>query len=285
MGVWAKMLLNDVAFAANTQDLNVPADYIKYVDIMLSCLQNGTTAPTKDEIKAGCPTIIAKLGGIRIANISLADLIALNGLWLMRTPLLVQAGGGDNRAGIIGPARLPLYITKRGRELSLQFAYAAVTNADDQTLHAKYTYQDSDFPERGNLHYAIETFTSTGQANQRLNISRVGAKLVGILCYSDHDGMAAGPPAEPEVSELDLIVDNRVVYSDNWMTRGDERANVDAADDTTEGAEQDNYQWISFEQQPWAADDLWTIIRNTVHFSGGSGQTGTLRLICVYAEP
>jgi hypothetical protein len=214
---------------------------------------------------------------------SYADLCALNALWLGRAPLLVNTAG-DNFVVLCGPARLPLYISKLQRELSAQFGWAAVLNGDDESLDVKYTYKDTDFPERDNLHYVYETFDGVGAAAVRINISRAGARLIGILTYSTHCGLGAAN-IDPEVSELDLIVDNRLVYHDNWMVRGDERAPHDLADDAVMGLQDANYGWISFEEEPWLADNLWAVIHNTVHMAGGSAQTGVFRLVCVYVEP
>jgi hypothetical protein len=285
MGVWAKMLLNDFAFIANTQDLNIPADKVKYLDIMPRVGQSGGSAVSIADIKGMVSNIIVKLGGIRICNMSYTDLIALNSLWLQRTPLLVMVGAGDDQAGFVGPSRLPLFVLKLGRELSAQFEFANPANAWDETLDVKYTYKDTDFPEFENLHFAYETFAEVGVASGRTNISRIGAKLVGILIFNTHDGMNAAIPTEPEVSELDLIVDDRVVYSDIWTCRGDEKANVNHMDDAVMGTQEDNYQWISFQEEPWSADNLWLIRRNTVHWPLGIAQTGICRFICVYAEP
>jgi len=286
MGVWAEMLLNDFPFLAPTADLNIPNDFIKYLDINPRCLQNGTNVLTLANIKAAVPSIIVKLGGVRIASLSYADLLALNVLWRHRAPLLSQPGiaNTDNTLGIEGPARLWLYIVKQRRELSAQFGWAAIANADDESLDVKYTYKDTPFPERGNLHYVYETFNGVGAAAVRINISRAGARLVGILTFSEHCGLVAAI-LEPEASELDVIVDNRLVYHDNWMTRGDEESPHAYADDLINGLQNAAYGWISFEEEPWLADNLWAVVHNTVHNAGGSGQTGVFRLVCIYLEP
>lgn len=282
MGVWAEMLLNDFPFLGPTADLNIPNDFIKYLDINPRCLQNGT-APTLAACKGAIPAIIVKLGGVRICSMSYADLVALNALWMHRAPLLVNTAG-DNFVVLVGPARLWLYVNKQRRELSAQFGWAAILNGDDESIDVKYTYKDTSFPERGNLHYVYETFNAVGAAAVRINISRAGARLVGILTFSTHSGLGAAN-IDPEVSEFDLIVDNRLVYHDNWMTRGDETAPHDLADDAVMGLQDANYGWISFEEEPWLADNLWAVTHNTVHMAGGSAQTGDLRLICIYLEP
>lgn len=282
MGVWAEMLLNDFPFLAPTQDLNIPNDFIKYLDINPRGLQNTTTV-TMAAVKAAIPNIIVKLGGVRICSLSYADLVALNSLWMHRAPLLVGTAT-DNYLQMCGPARLWLYVNKLRRELSAQFDWAAITNADDESLDVKYTYKDTPFPERGNLHYVYETFNGVGAAAVRINISRAGARLIGILTFSTVAGIGVAN-SEPEVSELDLIVDNRLVYHDNWMTRGDETAPHDLADDAVMGAQHDHYGWISFEEEPWLADNLWAVTHNTVHLAGGAANTGVFRLVCVYLEP
>jgi len=292
MGVWAEMLLNDAAFLAATADLNIPNDYIKYLDIMPRGLQSGTTPSTITIIKGAIPSIIVKLGGVRIASLSYADLLALNALWMHRSPLINQTlGVTANMLNAIGPARLWLYVNKLRRELSAQFGWAAMTNCADESLDVKYTYKDTPFPERGNLHYVYETFNGVGAAAARVNISRAGARLIGILTFSEHCGIGSTVVGlDPECSELDVIVDNRLVYHDNWFTRGDECAPHSPEDSGVIATpckialQHMGYSWISFEEEPWLADNLWAVVHNTVHI-GAAAQTGVFRLVCIYVEP
>ena len=284
MGVWSKMLLNAAAFAATTQDLNVPADFIKYLDIHLAALSTG--AITKPEYKAGLPRITAKLGGIQIVNLSLENLIALNSLWLGRSPLLRYLGQTADYLVVNGPARLPLYIVKKGRELSCQFEFADMANADNEELSVRYRYKDTPFPERSNLHYAYETFTNVGAPSVRTNISRAGSLLVGLL-INDIVEYGADQDAgdSPNVSELDLIVDNRVVHSDNWLVRGDEIAPHNPDDDASQGVQHVEDSWISFEEEPWPADKIWAITKNTALFGEGTPGTTAYEMVAVYIEP
>jgi hypothetical protein len=294
MGVWAEMLLNDFIFAAATADLNIPNDFIKYLDIMPRTILSGSTPVQAAATKGAIPSIIVKLGGTRIASLSYADLLALNSLWMHRNPLISQslsvtAGG----LAAIGPARLWLYIQKLQREMSAQFGWAAVANGTDQTLDVKYTYKDTPFPERGNLHYVYETFNGVGAAAARIDISRVGARLIGILTFSTSAGTGSTIAlSEPEVSELDVIVDNRLVYHDNWFTRGDETAPHSSSDSgviatpNVVGLQHEHYSWISFEEEPWLADKIWAVVHNTAHLAGLlHPAVGVFRLICVYVEP
>jgi len=231
MGVWAKMLLNWIVITADTQDLNIPADHIKYLDINKQALQNGTSAPSYANVMAALAAYMRmKLGGVQIVNMRLDDALCLNAKWMQRAMNHIQLGGGDNyHAGWLDPIRLPLFVDKKGRELSVQLPYVAQTNCDNINYSVKYTYRDTPFGERGSLHYAYETFLGTGAASTRINISRVGAELVAILIYCTHCGQAEA--ADPEVAELRMTCDDREVYADNWKTRGDERAPLNNIDD------------------------------------------------------
>lgn len=284
MGVWAKMLLNWITVTQDTQDINIPADHIKYLDINKQALASGATGATFAQIQAALVGYVRmKLGGVGIVNIRLDDLQALNAKWMQRLFNALQLGAGDNyHMGWLSPFRLPLFVDKKGRELSAQFPYTAQYNADTVVYNVNYKYRDTPFSERGELHYAYETFLGVGAAQTRINISRVGAELVGILIYCTHCGI--GEAGDPEVSEFKLICDDREVWHDNWKCRGDERSPSNNLDDTVYGAILPGYWWISFEEQPWAADNLWALCLNTA-FAGGTPNVGAFRLIAVYREP
>jgi len=290
MGVWSKMLANWEVITADIPERNVPADHIKWLDINKQALQNGTSAPSWANILTTLGAYMRmKLGGNQIVNLRLDDLVALNAKWLQRALNHIgQLGGGDNyHAGLLEALRLPLFIDKMGprgmRELSGTFPYVAQTNCDNVNYSIKYTYRDSPFIERRSLHYAYETFLGTGSAQTRINISRVGAELVGILIFCTNDGLGAAE--DPEVSEFKLICDDREVHHDNWKTRGDERSPVNSLDDATYlGLWMANYWFISFEEEPWPADNLWALCLNT-NYAGGTAKAEAFRLICIYREP
>jgi len=283
MGVWAKMLYNNHTFNATTPDTNIPADHVKYLDISLSGLSTGT--PTEANWVAGMPGIVVKLGGIRICNMTMDNLQALNALWLGRSPLQKYLGQTADYL-VTNPQRLPLYVVKQGRELSAQFEYADMTAVDTEQLDVKYTYRDSPFNERRNLHYAYETFVQDGSASTRVNISRAGARLLGILINdtitpeTDQDGGSS-----PNVSECDVIVDDRVVYSDNWVTRCDEICPHSYDDDAAWGAYNYDFTFISFEEEPWPADHIWLVTRNTALFGEGTAATTSYNTTVIYDEP
>ena len=289
MGVWAKMLLNEsnVDGAGQTQDLNIPVDHIKYLDIMSHGLSTGT--PTLANFLAGLSDIVVKLGGIRICNINQEDLFALNALWQAKAPLQFWLGQTADYYVMVGPQRLLLFVDKKGREMSLQVAYTDITAADNEELSVKYTYRDTPFRERRSYHLAYETFRNTGAASVRTNISRAGAYLIGLLIrnYRCAKGTDVDDDWSPEAAELDVIVDDRVVYSDNWLTRGDEQSVHAVIEEDTVHVDTilAHYQWISFEEEPWPADKLWTVTRNTQIFGENTAGDGTYRLIAVYIEP
>lgn len=296
MGVWAKMLLRDtdVDGAGQTQDYNIPYNNIKYLDICSRALATG--AVTLANLKHSIPMIKVKLGGIEICEIQFRDLIHLNSKWMGRTPQGILVGATADYADKIS-ARLPLFIEKwdpqgRGlRECSAQFQYADLADADGEELDVKVTYRDRPFTERNLWHLAYHTFHGTGAASVMTNISRQGAELIGILVWNcnisreeDVDGGES-----PEVSELKLIVDNREVYHSLWTTALDDITPHDLLFDNTNWSlmaiQEFHYQWYSFEEEPWPANNLWVETNNTALFGEGTPGNGAFRLICVYIEP
>jgi len=283
MGLRSRILFDQETFAADTNLVNIPADNVKYLQIGLGLLQNGSTAPTLANMIGNFDEVIATLGGHQICKIRMDDLIAYNLLWLDNWPWFHLAGT-DNYLGGLGGIKLPLYVTKNGRSLMTQTTYGTATSgADAVTLSEEYQYTNSPFP----LHFAYQYQSLAGAVNARwTGMQRAGAALQGILVYQPWTSVD-DDPALPEIAKLSMFIDDREVYAANLFTMKHHRFCDNSVDSTaTYGDKYDtnvNYTYIDFSQEPWRADK---IIVTTSNACGAynSGATGTARLIGVYSE-
>lgn len=289
MGVRSRLLLNQIAFTANTDSLNVPADNIDYMKLGIGTLQNGTAAPTLAALYGAFGEWLVDLGGHNIVKIRVDDLIAygllgVTGHW-HNVPHF-RLGGGDNYLAYIGGIQLPLHLTKGGRSCMTQVTYgAAVTAADNQTISLKYVYGDAPFPR----HYAYQYQSLAAGANIRWDgLNRIGAMLQGILVYQPWTSIDDSP-AVPDISEIELVVDDRTVYSGNIFTANYMQNYFNTTDGSSTGwagktdAPGAMYTYIDLEKECWRADRLTVITKNSCGaYTGGS--TNTCRLIGIYNE-
>lgn len=276
--------MDQVTFAADTDLINIPADNVKYLQVGVGALQNGSTALVLANIVGVLDEINVTLGGHQICKIRYDDLIAYNLLWLDNWPWFHLAGT-DNYLGGLGGIKLPLYVTKRGRTLMTQTTFGtAITNADGTTLSKEYQYMNSEFP----LHFAYQYQSLAGAVGARwTGLQRAGASLQGILVYQPWTSVD-DDPALPEIAKLSVVIDDREVFADNMFTRKIHRFCDNDTDSTATWGDKYgsdlNYQYIDFSQEPWSADDLVVITSNQCG-AYNSGAVGTCRLMGVYAEP
>lgn len=289
MGVRSRLLLDQATFTASTDTMNIPADNVDHLKIGVGALQNGTTAPTLAAIYGVLGEVLVDLGGHQICKIRADDLIAYNILGVTKhwhnVPWF-RLGGGDNYLAGMGGLMLPLHITKNGRSLLHQITYGtAITNGDNQTLSVEYVYQDNRFP----LHFAYQYESKAAAANtQWLGLARQGAAIQGILVYQPWTSIDDSP-AVPDISEIEVVVDDRTVFSRNIFTSQFMHSPFNTTDGSSNGwagkvdAPGPMYTYIDFENESWSADDLQILTKNTCGaYTGGS--TNTCRLIGIYNE-
>lgn len=281
MGMHSRLLVDQETFTASTQTLNIPADNVKYLQFGIGALQNGTDAPTLANIQGVIDRVIVNLGGHEICNIRFADLVQYNLEVLDNWPTF-RLGGGDNYLAGEWGVRLPIYVTKRGRTLTMQVTFGtAITNCDNTTLSVAYEYQDAPF-ER---HFAYQYESKAGAAQvQWLGLNRIGAVCQGLLIYMPWTSVDDNP-ATPEISKIEAFVDDRVVWTDNLFTlKAHHQSSNQTDSNATFGDKYAQYSYfIDWSQEPWSANKM-TLITYNACGAYNSGAVGTCIIMGVYNE-
>jgi len=234
-----RILLNRSNFTTSTGDLNIPADNVKYLDIGLQGMQCGGTACDFATLGATLDTIQITLGGENICNLIFRDLLTLNHIWEDIYPHLVLGAGAGNNCYFDG-VRLPLHVTKYGKNLSVKFNWLTNANINQDALYlllsCAYQYREQPFASHFNYQYRVTLSTA---AWQEISLDYAGAECIGILLYSTTIPTTAA--VTTDISEVKLLVDDREVYHEPWGTMTRLHLNVDTNDDANWGAETDNY--------------------------------------------
>jgi len=296
MGLQSRVLLNQVTFTADTQTLNIPADNIKNLQFGIIGQDTSAGAATKAHLKGVFDEVLVDLGGYNICKIRVDDLIAYMMMAYGEYPECF-VGGATSLLCELGGIKLPLHVTKaftgEKRNLNVQFTHSGTaTNLGTVTLSAVYEYQRRRFP----LHFAYQYESAPTGANVRwTGLQRVDSTLQGLLIYQEIEDMATALTL-PEVAQLEMIVDDSPVYQTVWPCMKVRKNVFGSIYDVTDGYGQDfgaagwsanvggHYKYIDFSQEPWSANDIEIITKNTcAAYTAPSG--GDIRILGVYAEP
>jgi len=245
MVVYKRLIRNRVSFTEDTDDiLIVQPRYIYAFDIGLECLQNGATAPTLSEIAGIIDKMQVKLSGKIVTEVSGADLLALNCLYLGKEPLyLVPAN--DNELGYISGLRLPISLPAGEHVLSVRFTYGSAATRDTEKLTlATVEYETA--IEEGHIEIPSYAYTppSTGSFNTALSSTFHGA-VEGFLIYSTTIPTATSDVAT--VREVRIKVEGDIKYEG---TIHDIRADAPYPADSTLRSITDNYLFLDFSKAP-----------------------------------
>jgi len=269
-----RLLLNDTVFAAGTNDLNIPADHVKYLDIGLRGENCGSTSSSVAVVGALIDEIQLTLGGENICNIHYVDLLALNHIWEDIFPHYMTSGAADNANWSMDGVRLPLHVTKCGKGLSVRLTYAANALICDMILSLAYQYRETPFASHFNYQYREALSTA---AFQEINLDYAGAECIGILLFNTTIPICTIGAVVSDIDEVAIIVDDREIYRENWHTMTRLHENTDTTDDIAWGIHEDNYRWLDFQQEPLPSGKLRMLTNGTT--------TGhTIRIIPVYIQ-
>ncbi len=265
---YKRMLLDDVLFAATTEDLNIPADNVKYLDIGMDAVNTTTNQCDPTELSDTLDEIHVKLGGEQIITIHFADLFALNTVWQDILPHTLEAGAttSDLNCKIEG-VRLPLHVSKFGKSLSTVFTYLDNPASDTEILDASYQYREKAFANHFNIQYKEHTAT-TAATDYEVSLDYAGCELIGLLLNSCIIQTAS--LRNSTIGSIKLLVDDREVYHENWETMTRLHMCTDTIDDANWGAFFDNYRWLDFQQEPLPAGKLralYQTVGDTAHLA------------------
>jgi len=196
--------------------------------------------------------IEVRLRGSPIVSIRAQELLALNCLWLGKSPLTLVAGAvTDNQTKVMG-LELPLWLPKLPwGAITYRFVYNAVSGVDTETLTVAEIYSDKVLKDKY-LH-AVElpgtTLATTGFGT-RMNINVIG-DLIGILFYSTTIPTVTSEVAT--IQDVDIYLDGVKEISRSWQELHAEAASgMQAAVFGSPGDRSliDNYAWLDLSRDP-----------------------------------
>lgn len=278
-------VLIDHALAATTGQINIPVDHMIELNYGLTAVQNGGTAPSLADMKGDIiDELVMTLGGVEFVRLDNYDITILQNLWFGQTPHHLLSAG-DNCFSYFSPVTLPLSLDKSLagglRKATVQWTIGAQTDVDDVRLDAAIPYiSNADvswLPNGYHYAYQYKTFTAS-TTRQTIPFDRAGADLLGLLVYSCTIPTAA--LLNISVDTLTILVNGQPTYGPvEWMSMPTFQCTQNVLDDTTYGAELDNYRYLDFSKAPLPADDLdiWT----TSLVATDAGQ----KFIGVFMEP
>ena len=122
------------AFTASQQNLVLPgakSKYLEAVSVTINGLQNGSTATTIANALGLVNPLEIDVGGIPQIRVRLADMYAMDMLWLQHNPL-TKISAGDNQEWVCNQIVYPCWFPPSRAEATLTATYAAVTNEDNR---------------------------------------------------------------------------------------------------------------------------------------------------------
>ncbi len=271
-----KMLLDTVAFTADTQDLNIPADHVKYLDIALCGAQCGSTACNWLQLPLTLDEVQLKLAGEQIVRIHFADLLAYQTYKVDSIAHMEPGAATTNLCHLMG-SRLPLHVTKCGKSLSARFTWltnANLMNALTQ-LTVAYVYREQPFPGHFNYQYLEGLSTA---ARQEFNLDYAGAELLGLLFWSTT--VPTETSALRDIDKVIVKVDDREIVEESWLTMcrmHNDRGHGEVGDDAVMGGWFEHYNFLDFEQEPLPAGKLRVL-------TSGTATGHTIRLVPIYRQ-
>ena len=246
------MIKNEASFTASITDSPLPYKNVRNMILGLSFLQNGTTAPTWQEILGEISEIQIKhkeyiFNGLAFGG---EDLLALNLMMLGNVPEFVTPAG-DNQAGFIGGLVIPLnYKTTVLPTYSIGFSDNTKLDTEKITVGLElgagspaYTYA-----KKSDTANTVGTTCDISLKGKRLKALMI--KATTIPSTSNHNR---------SVKELKIFVNTIEQYHFNWFELGKGLAPVNAVENTTLGAILDNWRILIF-ASPIGAENLevWT---------------------------
>ena len=186
------------AFTSSQQNLVLPgakSKYLEAISVTINGLQNGSTATTIANALGLVNPLEVDVGGIPQIRVRLADMYAMDMLWLQHNPL-TKISGGDNQEWICNQIVYPCWFPPSRAEATLTATYAAVTNADNTEVSITSEYLDG-IPRNEALYYSEFSKNTDGVDSSSFGNWTQTTNLVGNMT-----GMLFNSPTIPGGSTL-----------------------------------------------------------------------------------
>ena len=261
------IILNEQSFTSSINDTPLPYRQIRKMIFGLSALQNGSTAPTQEELLAELSEIQVSHSENVFDGLSFdgVDLLALNLMLLGHVPEFVTPAG-DNQAMVIAPLYLPLNLNAHVTP-SYHLLFSDNTKIDTEKITLGLELGV------GTPAYKYKKKNDTADTvGTEIDMSVKGKRLRALMMYATT--IPSTSNHQRSIKELKIIVNKVEQYHYNWYELGKGLAPVNAVENTQLGAILDNYRILIF-GNPLPADDL------TV-WSKSDTATDTIEYIGVY---
>jgi len=249
----SRLIFDDESFTADTDLKAAQADqYVDGLAIGLSAQMTAASAVSAESVLGVLSTIEVRRLGSPVINISAQDLLAINTLFLGKSPLTLKASAATNAITSIRGLWLPLRQppTPHGGVV-YKFYYTSVSGVDTEKLtvaeiYSEKTYQPTYF-------HAVKmpgtTAATTGYGN--IQYPTVVGDLVAIVFYSTTIPTQTSDAAT--VQKVKVYVEGVEQVERTWLDmRGDATKGMQPAvfGDPGNATIIDNYALINFEDDP-----------------------------------
>jgi len=249
MAKGAELILDEAAFTADINPTDLPAGPID--SLMIGILGQTTAAASITGV-----TLLKTISLLRIfsdglkTELSGADLLALNCLYLGNIPNKVNSGAvATNPAvmeGLILPLNLPA--AKKGQ---IQVVYVAQTNVGSGKLAIFASHLERLAGPLIGIQRKPMTPTVTAAYGNKLDLSMEGAKLLALLIYSTTIPITTS--VNTSAHKIRIKAKGVAQLEFNWHSLGPQ-SEMKTGDSDIDG-EIDNYRLIKFDE-PLPADDV-----------------------------
>jgi hypothetical protein len=211
-----QLVLDDVAFVADINPMDIPQGAIDKLSLGLKWATNTTTAMTAAEGLAQLAALRIFQNGLK-TEINGKELLALNALKLNISPWSLDASNTAHYRGYIGGLSLPCNIpSDKKAQLQAVFTANAVNELSTICVHASYK-DKLDGPMKGYQRKPL-TPTTTGAFGNRVSLAIQGAKVGGFLLFSTT--IPALTATTTSLHKLRLQSEKGIISEWNWNDIG-----------------------------------------------------------------
>ena len=247
-------------FTASQQNLVLPgakSKYLEHVSITINGLQNGGSVPTIANALGLVNPLEIDIGGIPQVRARLADIYAMDMLWLQHNPL-TKISAGDNQEWIVNSLIYPCWFPPSRAEATLTATYGAVTNADNTEISITAEYLDG-IPRNEALYYSefsknTDGVDSSSFGNWSQTTNLVG-NMTGVLINSPTIPGGSTLMEDGTVQQLRIQGNGNTLLTYEWSEIQNpgifngQMFNALEESPATTGI-LDNYRWLSLAKEP-----------------------------------
>lgn len=209
------LIRDQSGFTASTDDIRVDyAGFLKGFDVALKGDLAATTTVTLGAFLDLLQPLEVKLNGVPFVSIRGTDLLALNCLFLGKTPIAIvgAAGEDDKISGLEVPVNAPAGIGM----VHVRATRVAVTNLSGELLTLLKEELSAAPAGAARLKYTTLAYTpaASGSRLRAADLALEGA-LIGLLLYSTTIPTATADTVSAD--KLDLVIAGRIQERRNWQ--------------------------------------------------------------------